>query len=84
MENTERQMTVRDVLSEIDRQLSDLKIPAPEIESIGVVISRAISGIRICIEAMDKADAEAAKQEEPVQLELVAEPAKEGEAEGNA
>lgn len=74
METNERQMTVRDVLLEVQHQLNELKIPVAEVETIGIVVARAISGIQVCIEAMDRADAEQAEQKEPIQLEIVAEP----------
>ena len=84
MGEQQKDMTVREVLVEIDRQLSDIKVPMSEIETIGMVIARAISGIRVCVDAMDRADAERAKQEEPAKLEVVPEPAEENKEEPDA
>ena len=72
MENV---MTTKDVLTDVSKMLSEITIPVTQVQNIGIPIARALDGIRICIEAMEKAEKEQAEKEaekadEP-KLELV-------------
>ena len=76
---TNNTMTVKDVLTDVTKMLSEINVPATMIESIGIPVAKAINGISICIEAMEReqqmaAEREkmAAEQAEPV-IELVPE-----------
>ena len=54
MNGNEHKMTVKDVLIDVQRILSDLKIPVKEIETIGLPVSRAVEGIKLCLDAFNK------------------------------
>ena len=64
MENQE-QMTVRDVLEITARNLGEIAVPRSMNEQIGIPIDQAISNITACVNALDKAEADAVKKEEP-------------------
>lgn len=77
----ETTMTVKEVLMDVQKVLEDVEIKggmdfATMVDKVGIPIARAINGIKICVDAIDKQEkADAAKQEqkdnaEPV-LELV-------------
>lgn len=72
----ENQVTVRDVIEGTINMLGNIAVPRNLNEQIGVPIDRAISNLRECINAFDRAD-EAARQAK-VQEEPEEEP--EGEA----
>lgn len=59
-----RPMTIKDVLVDVMGILGRVKVSIDQMEEIGAPISRAISGIRICVDSIEKAEANAAKQEE--------------------
>ena len=76
---TNNPMTVKDVLTDVTKILSEINVPATMIESIGIPVAKAINGISICIEAMNREqqmeserEAQKAAQDEPV-IELVPE-----------
>lgn len=72
----EKQTTVKDVLLEVSEVLNKINIPISMVEGIGIPVARAINGIKICIDAMERQEQEQAAKneqqgnEEPV-LELV-------------
>ena len=72
----ENQVTVRDVIEGTINMLGNIAVPRSMNEQIGIPIDRAISNLRECINAFDRAD-EAARQAK-VQEEPEEEP--EGEA----
>ena len=76
METNERQLTVKDVLEDVKKVLGGIEVPATKIESIGIPIARAMNGIQMCIDAMNKDEQ---KQEEP-EFEITAEPGGENDA----
>lgn len=47
-----KEMTVKDVLTDVNKVLNGINIPISMLESIGMPIARAISGISICINAI--------------------------------
>lgn len=62
-----KEMTMKDILKDVLKMLNDIKIPMSEIETIGIPVGRAINGIQICVDAIEKAEQEEAQ---PV-IELV-------------
>ena len=58
----ENQTTVKDILTDVNKLLNGINIPVAMVESIGIPVARAISGIQICIDAFDRK--EQAEQEE--------------------
>ena len=62
-------MTVKDVLKDVLNLLNGVKIPISELETIGMPVGRAINGIKICIEALDRDDREKAMQTEKAKQE---------------
>lgn len=54
-----RQMTIKDVLVDVMGILGKVKVSIDQMEEIGMPISRAISGIRICVDSIEKAEANA-------------------------
>lgn len=56
----EPKMTVKDVLKDVMDTLNNISIPMSQIDDIGMPIARAINGIKICVEAMEKAETEEA------------------------
>lgn len=61
----ETKMTVKDVLKDVMDTLNGISIPVSQLDSIGMPVARAINGIKACVDAMEKAEAEeAAKAEE--------------------
>lgn len=74
MENQNNGMTVKDVLTEVHRQLNDLNIPVALVETIGIPIANAINGIKMCLDAMNRPpvpvpEIELAEADEEAQLE---------------
>ena len=61
----EKQTTVKDVLTEVSDVLNKINIPVSMIEGIGIPIARAINGIKICIDAMDRQEQEEAAKNKP-------------------
>ena len=64
--------SVKEVLVEIVEILGNISVQAKQLNEIGMPIGKAINGLNVCIDAINRAEAEQAKQEEPV-LELVPE-----------
>ena len=56
------EMTVKEVLKDVQKVLGDINVPATQIESIGVPIARALNGLKVCVEAIDNAEAAQAKE----------------------
>lgn len=75
-----KEMTMKDILKDVLKMLNDIKIPMSEIETIGIPVGRAINGIQICVNAIEKAEQEEAQKAQEAQpvIELVPEPAEEG------
>ncbi len=77
MENN--QMTVKEVLIDVNRVLAGIKIPVTEVENIGIPVSRAISGIQLCINAFMKEEMaqketekdQAASKDDDIEIEEV-------------
>ena len=68
------EITVLDVLKDVLNTLNSISIPMPQINDIGLPIARSINSIKVCIDAMEKADAaRAATQAEEAQEEPVGE-----------
>lgn len=55
-------MTIKDILEDVLKNLNDMKVPMAELETIGVPVGRAIAGIKVCVEALQKAEEEAAER----------------------
>lgn len=55
----EPKMTVKDVLKDVMDTLNGISIPVSQIDDIGMPVARAINGIKACVDAMEKAEAEA-------------------------
>lgn len=53
-------MTVKDVLKDVMDTLNNISIPMSQLDDIGMPIARAINGIKACVDAMEKAEAEEA------------------------
>lgn len=62
MENV---MTTKDVLTDVNEILNKINIPISLVESIGIPVARAINGIKICIDAMDRQEQEEAAKNKP-------------------
>lgn len=54
-----RPMTIKDVLVDVMGILGRVKVSIDQMEEIGMPISRAISGIRICVDSIEKVEANA-------------------------
>ena len=67
MENTTREVTVREVIGFSIKDLSGLNIPVDLIPTIGVTISRVLSNLRTCYNAIHE------PAEEEINLEPVEE-----------
>lgn len=59
----ENQVTIKDVLIDVNAVLNGINIPASLIESIGIPVARAINGIQVCIDAINKNEQEQAATE---------------------
>ena len=55
-----KQTTVKDILNDVINILNGIKIPMNELEEIGLPVGRAINGIKLCVEAYEKAEEEEA------------------------
>lgn len=64
METPKKELTVNDVLTDVKKILEEICVPVKYNESIGMPIARAVSGIRMCIDAMNKAQEAEEKKEE--------------------
>ena len=49
----EESKTVKEVLEDVIKTLSNIKVPMSEIDAIGIPIARSINGIKACINAID-------------------------------
>lgn len=58
----EEKLTTREVIAIVVNDLMTIKVPASEVESIGIPISRSISNLIEVIKAMDRAGQEAQKK----------------------
>ena len=56
--------TVLEVLKETVTMLGNLRIPMSEMESIGFPISRSINNIRLCVDAIERNEAQNKQKEE--------------------
>lgn len=74
----ENQTTVKDILTDVNKLLNGINIPVAMVESIGIPVARAISGIQICIDAFDRKEQAEKEEQEPV-LEVVKDEANKGE-----
>ena len=70
-------MTIKEVLIKVHQDLGNINVPVAQIDQIGVPIAQALNNIGMCIEAMNRSEAEEAqaKDDEPeiVEAELVEE-----------
>lgn len=55
-------MTVRELVADVVKDLSEIKVPIGQMEEIGFPIARSIEGLKSCLEAWD--EEERKKQEE--------------------
>jgi hypothetical protein len=67
-----QEMTVKDILQDVIKKLNDIKVPMSMIESIGIPVAQCISGIKLCVDAIEKNEVEEQKAAEEPKLELVA------------
>lgn len=75
----ENQTTVKDILIDVNKLLNGINIPVAMVESIGIPVARAISGIQLCIDAFDRQEQAEQEKQEPV-LEIVKDETAEGES----
>lgn len=69
MEN--KGMTVQEVVEQVISELGGINVPVNQLESIGIPIARAISGLKVCVDAWKQSE-QAAQEEEPkVEMKLV-------------
>lgn len=61
---TKQEMTVKDVLTDINKVLNGINVPMSMLESIGMPIARAIGGINVCINAINEEEQKQNKPEE--------------------
>lgn len=64
----ENQTTVKDILIDVNKMLSEISIPVSMIENIGIPVARAISGIQLCIDAFEQQKKE---QDDELKMEIV-------------
>lgn len=66
------QTTVKDILIDVRNILNGINLPISQVESIGIPVARAISGLNLCIGAFENQEKEQAqkKQHEP-EIEVV-------------
>lgn len=62
------EMTVKELLTHVRDDLNKIRIPASEMQNIGIPLAQAIGGLTACIDAINEAEA---KQAEEPQIELV-------------
>ena len=58
----EKQMTVKEVLEMVVKNLGDIHVPVREAETIGKQIAQEILNLNVCIDAMNKAQEEEAEE----------------------
>ena len=78
-----KQLTTLDILKDVLNILGDVKVPMSELESIGIPVGRAINGIKLCVDAMEKVEQEQQQKQEQQQeqdnvIELVPENGQDG------
>lgn len=57
-------MTVKEVLMEVSETLGSIDVPVPLIETIGIKIAKSLNGVNLCVDAMNRDEAEQAKKEQ--------------------
>ena len=82
---TNRPQTIKEVLQEVYNLLGSAKPRMSDFDTVGVPVARAMAGIKLCVDTLEKAEHEQAKQnaesgeeDDDFNLELV----EDGEAEG--
>lgn len=60
----EKQLTVKEVLEMVVKNLGNINIPVMEIDTIGRQIALEINNLKVCIDAMNKAQEEEAEKPE--------------------
>lgn len=58
METMERQMTVKEILADVCKVLGEINVPVNKVQEIGIPIANSINGIRVCLDAIARAEAE--------------------------
>lgn len=58
MEETKKTVTVKEILTDVCKLLGNIDVPASKIEQIGIPIARAINGIEMCLDAMEREEKE--------------------------
>lgn len=73
---TNNQPTVMTILTDVVKMLGDIEVPAAKVEQIGIPIAKCINGIKLCIDAINQAEHQAAleKEKEKEQDEAANEP----------
>ena len=64
--------TIREVLEDVVKMLSGIKVPMSEIDDIGIPVARSINGIKACLEAMTEpeiAETEKIEQDSEIVIE---------------
>ena len=70
----ENQVTVKDVLNDVNKILNNINVPVSMVETIGIPIARAVSGINMCLNAFSQQEAQqAAEEDKPAELEVTEE-----------
>ena len=57
-------MTVKEVLMDVSETLGSIDVPVPLIETIGIKIAKSLNGVNLCVDAMNRDEAEQAKKEQ--------------------
>ena len=57
-------MTVKEVLMEVSETLGSIDVPALLIETIGIKIAKSLNGVNLCLDAMNRNEAEQARKEQ--------------------
>ena len=74
MSNTEtKTMTVKDILEDVYNTLKGIKVTIDEMDEIGIPLRRGLSGIKICVDALNRAAEESASKETAEQESQVTE-----------
>jgi len=60
METNNNPMTVKDVLADVVKVLGEISVPVTQLESIGIPVAKAINGIKLCLDAMEREEQKAA------------------------
>ena len=65
-----KELTVKELLVQVRDNLNEIRIPASELQNIGLPIAQAINGLTACIDAINNAEAKP-KQDDIPEIELV-------------